>query len=214
MDTSGDGIANIVLYLVVLAIFVVVAVRTLRTEPRPRRVPVVAICLTVVVGVPSLLQFAIPALGEALRRDPARTLGDGEWWRVLTSLVAQDGGLVAAIFNLVVVAAVVSLSEWIQGAWRTLALFLAPSIILNLIALSWGSVGGGSSFASDGLMLSVLARAAITRPGLSTRIGALLAVAIAIALVALNDAHGLAMLVGALLGAALAIRTTPERRGG
>ncbi len=205
MDTSGDGVANVILYLVVLALFVQAAVRMLRATAVRRPFPVVAVVLAVVIGVPSLLQFAIPAIGTALRRDPPLTLHDGQWWRVITSIAAQDGGLVAAIFNLVVIVVVVTLAEWLWGRWRAVLLFLLPAVILNLLALAWGATGGGSSFASDGLLMSVLGLGLVASRLTIVRILALVAVAVGVVLVLLNDAHGLAMLVGAALGVLFAL---------
>ncbi len=212
MDTSGDSAASIALDLLLIALFGFVAVRMLR-DARPRTVPVVALVATVVVGVPSLLQFAIPAIGRALRRDPAETLFHGQWWRPLTALLAQDGGIAAAVFNLILVAVITAASEWIVGRWRTVLFFLVPSILVNLLALSWGATGGGSSFAADGLMLAVILRCAIGRADSAVRIAAVLAVASGVVLVLLDDAHGVAMLIGAVLGAVSAIRRQGARPG-
>jgi len=205
MDTSGDSVASIALDLLLLATFGFVAVRMLRLA-RPRTVPVVAIVATIVVGVPSLLQFAIPAVGHLLRRDPAETLLHGQWWRPFTALLAQDGGLSAAIFNLVVVALATAASEWIVGRARTIVLLLLPSILVNLLALTWGATGGGSSFAVDGLMVAVVVRCAIRGADPLIRVAAVLPVASGVVLVLLDDAHGVAMLIGAALGALAAIR--------
>ena len=200
MDTSGDGLANVILYLVVLVLFGQVAVRMLRTPFTNRRFPIVAVVATLAIGIPSLLQFAVPSLGAALRRAPDLTLHDGQWWRVLTSIAAQDGGLVAAIFNLVVVAVVVTIGEWTWGRWRTIVLFLLPSIVLNLAAIAWNSPGGGSSFASDGLLMSVCGLAILRSASAVARACALAAALVGLVLVILNDAHGVAMLLGAALG--------------
>lgn len=207
MNTSGDGVANVILYLVVLALFVQVAVRMLRAAPARRPLPVIAIALAVLIGVPSLLQFALPALGAALRRNPPLTVHEGQWWRVLTSIGAQDGGPVAAVFNLVVILVVVALAEWVWGRWRTVVLFLLPAVILNLLALTWGATGGGSSFASDGLLMSVMGLALVVSPSAVVRILAVVSVVLGAALVALDDAHGLSMLVGAALGVVAAWTT-------
>ena len=120
---------------------------------------------------------------------------------MLTSLLAQDGGLVAAIFSLVVVAVAITFSTWIQGTWLTLAIFLFCSIVLNLLAIGWGAVGGGSSFANDGTMLSVLALGLVMARNRVVMIAAIIAIAGGIVLVVLDDAHGVAILLGAAIGA-------------
>jgi hypothetical protein len=207
VNTSGDGVANVILYIVVLALFVQVALRLLRVSTVPRRFPFVAIITTIVIGVPSLLQFAVPAIATSLERNPPLTLHHGQWWRVLTAVLAQDGGLVAAIFNLFVVAGVTLLGEWIWGRWRTILLFLLPSIILNLLAIAvWNAPGGGSSFASDGLLMSMCGLALITLRDAFARVSAAATILIGLALVIfLDDAHGVAILLGAALGILFAL---------
>jgi hypothetical protein len=200
VDTSGDGTANVVLYIVVLALWVNVVIRLLPASRLPRRFPIVAVIVTVLIGVPSLLQFAVPQITAALERMPALTLHAGQWWRVLSAIAAQDGGLPGAIFNLGVLAAVLTVGEWIWGRWRTVVLFLAPSIILNLLAIAWDHSGGGSSFASDGLLMSMCGLALVLHRSLIATVCSTAAIAIGVALVAINDAHGVAILLGAVLG--------------
>jgi len=202
VDTSGSSTASVVVALVVLGAFLFSAPRILRLTGRPVGVPWLTIALAVVIGIPSIAQYAgLPAIGDALRREPTLTLHHGEWWRVLTSLLAQDGGLVAAIFGLVVVAVAITFSAWIQGTWLTLGIFLFCSIVLNLLAIGWGAVGGGTSFASDGTMLSVLALGLLTTRNRAVMAAALVAIAGGVVLVVLDDAHGVAILLGAAIGA-------------
>jgi hypothetical protein len=207
VNTSGDGLANVILYLVVLALFVQVGLRLLRASTLPRRFPIVAVMMTVVIGVPSLLQYVWPAIATTLERNPDLTLHQGQWWRVLTALLAQDGGLAGAVFNLVVVAGVTLLGEWIWGRWMTVLLFLLPSIALNLLAIVyWDASGGGSSFASDGLLMSMCGLALVALRNVVAKVCAGATILIGIALVVfLNDAHGVAILIGAGLGIVFAL---------
>ncbi len=210
MDTSGDGVANVILYLVVLVLFTQVGIRLLSASTARRRFPIVAAVLTAAIGVPSLLQFAFPAITSTLARDPDLTLHHGQWWRVLTAVMAQDGGLPGAIFNLAVVAFVATLGEWIWGRWRMLLLFLLPSILLNLLAIIlWNASGGGSSFASDGLLMSMCGLGLVVSRRPVVQFCSLAAIAIGIVLVVLDDAHGLAVLLGAALGILFGL---PRRR--
>jgi len=213
VDTSGIAPWSITADLLLLALFGFVAVRLLRDGRRPRPVPALTIAAAVAVGVPSLLQFAIPHLGRVLERDPAATLQHGEWWRPVTALLAQDGGLVAAVFNLVVVGAAVLVGEWSWGRVRTVIALLGTSLVLNLVALAWTSRGGGSSFASDGLMVALTVHAALRRDDQPLRIIAVIQVAIGVGLVVLNDAHGLAMLVGGAFGFLFAVPARASGRG-
>jgi hypothetical protein len=201
MDTSGSSTASIVVALVVLGAFLSSAPRMVRGSWRTIHLPILAIVLVLVIGIPSIAQYlGAPAIGDALRREPSFTLQHGEWWRVVTSLLAQDGGLFAAIFSLVVVAVAITFSTWIQGTWLTLAIFLFCSIVLNLLAIGWGAVGGGTSFASDGTMLSVLALGLVVARNRIVTVAAIIAVVGGIVLVVLDDAHGVAILLGAAIG--------------
>lgn len=196
MDTSGESGLSIVLSLVVLASGLQVA---FRLPPTNRRFPVVAVVLTALIGIPSLLQIALPQITDALSRRPSLEL-DGQWWRVLTALMTQDGGVAGAIFNLVVVAVVTVLGERVWGRWRMLVLFVVPSIVLNLLAVVWNAPGGGSSFASDGLLLSMCALGVLSIRRRLFAICTAVPVAAGIVLIVANDAHGVAMLLGTLLG--------------
>ena len=203
MDTSGQSTASIIVSLLVIAAFVASAPRMMRGSGHRIRLPVLAVVLVVVIGIPSIAQYlGAPAIGDALRREPELTLQHGQWWRVLTSLLAQDGGLVAAIFSLVVIAVAITFSTWVQGGWLTLVIFLFCSIVLNLLAIGWGAVGGGSSFANDGTMLSVLVFGLVMARDRVVKIAAIIAIAGGILLVVLDDAHGVAILLGAAIGAA------------
>ncbi|MHA7984339.1 hypothetical protein ACX9R5_00915 [Rathayibacter sp. CAU 1779] len=221
MDTSGESLVSIVGHLLVLAMFVNVGIRML---PSTRPVPWPALVFVVVIGVPSLLQPVIPAIPDALARDPHAILADGQWWRILTALVAQDGGEVAAIFNLLVVAVALTFGTWIWGPWIATALYVVPSIVLNLLAVAWDRPGGGSSFANDGLMFSVFALALLigtrdaarpsSRSTMLVRVCAGISVVVAIVLVVSWDAHGVAMLLGLVLGGGTALaarRISAER---
>jgi hypothetical protein len=207
VNTSGDGLANVLLYIVVLALFVQVALRLVRASALPRRFPIVALVTTFIIGVPSLLQYVWPAIATTLARNPDLTLHAGQWWRVLTALLAQDGGLPGAVFNLIVVAGVTTTGEWVWGRPRMIVLFLAPSIVLNLLAIVfWHATGGGSSFASDGLLMSMCGLTLVTLRDRIAKVCSVAAVLIAISLVVfLNDAHGVAMLLGAALGILFAL---------
>jgi len=200
VDTSGGTALGIALQLLVLASFAGVTARPLWA--RAWRNPWPALGAVVVIGLPSLAQFAWPGLGAALMRDPEATCREGQWWRVLTALLAQDGGPAAAIFNLVVVALVLLAGTAAWGWWRALLLFVGCSVVLNLAALGWGP-GGGTSFASDGLLMAVSARLAL-RGGRSLRWAAVAQVAAGVVLIAAGDAHGVALVLGFALGAALA----------
>jgi len=213
VDTAGDSTLSIVLFLTVLALFAQVAVRLLRATDARRSFPWLAVVLGLAVGIPSLLQFAVPAVGDALRRNPRLTVQDGQWWRILTAVAAQDGGLIGAAFTLVVLVAVVAVAQWVWGWRMTLLLFFVPSIVLNLLAVfAWNAPGGGSSFATDGLLASLCGLALVSLRDTIGRLCAALVVTIGVVLVAADDAHGVAILLGALIGALLGLSRARFRR--
>ena len=141
MDTSGESVVSIVGHLVVLAMFVNVGLCML---PAERPFPWPALVFVVLIGVPSILQTWMTPVTGALARDPHATLAQGQWWRILTALGAQDGGLLAAVFNLVVIALALTFGTWIWGPWLAVALYLVPSIVLNLLAVHFDELDAPS----------------------------------------------------------------------
>ena len=58
----------------------------------------------IIVGLPTLAQFTVaPGMMQDVERNWT-LIGQGQVWRLLTSLVVQDGGLIGAVFNLVALA--------------------------------------------------------------------------------------------------------------
>src|SRR5689334_11530872 len=69
----------------------------------PRRAPVLTGAVFLVTAAALVAQLAVPGLLEHVRRDGA-AIDAGQWWRLLTGMFFQDGGLVGGVFNLVVLA--------------------------------------------------------------------------------------------------------------
>jgi len=106
------------LYAVVLATaFAASRVRPLAAPTRAKWPWATTIAL-IIVGIPTLAQFTVaPMLLENLERNWT-VIARGQIWRLLTSLVVQDGGLVGAIFNLVALAVIGVAAEQVWGAKR------------------------------------------------------------------------------------------------
>lgn len=214
MDTSGNGLANSLLYAALLWLAVLIGGRM-----RPHRTftpgrPYGALALWAVVAVPSLLQLTlVPSLYDTLHRDPGLIVHHGQWWRVITAAVVQDGGLHGTLFNLASLAVVGYVGERVWGARAVWGLFAACALLMNLLGVWWNAEGGGNSGATFGLAMT-LAGAALLRgdagpvlPVLrvsALRVPAVLACGAAVALVALGDGHGVVALFGAACGAAAA----------
>lgn len=173
--------------------------------PRPRASTVALWCT---VAVPSLIQLLVPQLLPALRRDWS-LIGEGEVWRLATSAIVQDGGLVGTGFNLLVLA-VVALGA--QEAWRparTWATFWLGAVAANcVVGPSLDPVGAGNSMATfvvaTGLAGSVLVR----RPSREALLPAAAALACVAVMLVAGDPHGWA----ALLGLLAITRTAPAGR--
>lgn len=87
----------------------------------PRRVPWVAVALTTLVVAGLILQHTWGGALATLDNDPGRS----GWWRPVTAVFMQNGGVVGAGWNLVTIAIVAALAEWFWGPVLTILLFAA-----------------------------------------------------------------------------------------
>jgi membrane associated rhomboid family serine protease len=203
MSTSGGGTINAVLYVVVLACSVRAGAALLGGDIARalRRPPVAAVALWLVVAIPSLLQIPFPGLLHTLERDPDQIRQHGEWWRLFTSAVVQDGGVAGTVWNLVILAVVGVVAIRVWGSVRGLIIFAVGVVGFNLATtFVWPSVGAGNSAATFVLAASVTGLAVVKARDRVTVLLAAVTAACAIILLVLLDAHGLAMLGGLLIG--------------
>ena len=91
----------------------------LASKATTHSVPAVTLLLVLVVTIPTTLQFFFPLLLVVLQRDSTRFV-NGEWWRLVTPLVVQDGGMTGALFNLVSLFLVGSVAEQLWAKRDTL----------------------------------------------------------------------------------------------
>ncbi|MFG1672935.1 rhomboid family intramembrane serine protease [Micromonospora sp. NPDC049282] len=134
-------------YLVVLAAAVRAGLGLVagRGSDGRRRAPVATVTALVVVGVPTLLQLTVaPALLGQLERDRA-AVADGQVWRLVTSLVVQNGGVAGSVFNLAALAVVGVVAERVWGAKRWVVVALAAGVLAQLWGLVVQPVGAGNS---------------------------------------------------------------------
>ncbi|MGW0806143.1 rhomboid family intramembrane serine protease [Nonomuraea sp. NPDC002799] len=110
----------------------------------------VTVAVFVVTAVPSLLQFAVPGLEPALMRDPA-AIAAGEWWRLATSLVVQDGGVFGTLCNLAFLAVLGYVAERALGPTRWLVLYLCGAAAGEAAGYLLDQPGAGNSVALCGL---------------------------------------------------------------
>ena len=173
----------------------------LREQPNPqplRSVPYSTLLLTLAIAIPTTLQFFFPTLLPLLERNYERFLA-GDWWRLVTSLFVQDGGVSGSIFNLVSLLFVGMIAERLWGGRRWLIIFFAGGILSQLVAFAWQPIGAGNSVANFSLAASVAAFCLTLDAPRVVKIAAALALGAGLILLFLKDIHGAAMLFGALI---------------
>jgi rhomboid protease GluP len=163
----------------------------------------------IIVGLPTLAQFTVaPWLLGNLERNWT-LIASGQVWRLLTSLVVQDGGLAGAIFNLVALAMIGTAAEQVWGPERWTVIALVGAFGAEL----WGKivqpVGAGNSVAVFSLAASIAVLASLRGAGLQRFLG-LISLAGAAVLLIVGDIHGGAAIIGAALGALFASRQARE----
>ncbi|MEU5841859.1 rhomboid family intramembrane serine protease [Rhodococcus sp. NPDC047139] len=217
MSSSGEDPRLWVLYVAVVAIAAASASRSWSGSAAHStirsfwwRPPVAATVLWSVVAAMSLARLIFPDLLDVFRRQPVRTRDVGEWWRILTAGLVEDGGVLLTVVNLALFAVVALAIVRVWGWYRALGLVVAGQVLWGLFTtFVFPSDGAGTTGAT-------LASAA-TLAGLWPVVGAprslLLAAAttfvLGVLLVLAGDAHGVAILIGMLLGAVLATVLPP-----
>lgn len=211
MNTTGGGVVEVLLYTVVVAAAWQLA-RSRSQIPLDLRLRPGPVALWIGIAVPSLLALVVPSLLHDLRRSPGSITFDDQWWRVVTSVLVQDRGFVGTLLNLVVLAVVLVLADAVWGSARMFAVFGACHVLFALLATyMFPSSGAGSSGATIALASSVGGVVAVLDPKWRESILAGVMVVAGIALLALQDIHGVAILVGTVVGAVTGVVWPPQR---
>ena len=111
-----------------------------RGSVRGRPIPWAAVGLTALAVAGVVLQLCWSGAMSALDHDPAKT----GWWRVLTSVFMQNGGVTGAIWNIATLAIVAALAQWFWGGGLTVILFLVGILLPERIDALLG-LGGPST---------------------------------------------------------------------
>jgi membrane associated rhomboid family serine protease len=114
-----------------------------------QRLPVVTVVVFVITATTSVLGLLIPGMLAALQRTPQGL--DGDWWRTVTALFVQDGGVVGTLSNLVFLLVLGVLAEQVLGAWRWLVCYFGAALVGELAGYAWQPRGAGNSVAVCGL---------------------------------------------------------------
>lgn len=137
-----------------------------------------------------------------LERDYTR-FASGEWWRLITPLFVQDGGLVGGVSNLVGLLVVGAIAEHLWGRWRMLAIFFGGAVVGELVGFAWQPVGAGNSIGNFALAASVALLCVAARERRMTQAFAYISLAADVVLVAMRDIHGAAAVAGFMMALVL-----------
>jgi len=162
-----------------------------------------------VIGLSAIFQLFFPWVRPALERN-ATLVASGEWWRLVTALFVQDGGIAGSIFNLVSLMLVGRVAEPMWGSRRWLAIFAVGGILSEVVALAWRPIGAGNSVANFSLAGAVSILCVVRRTTRPAVFAAGIALASFAALLLLRDIHGAAALSGAMT-ALIFVSVSPDR---
>lgn len=169
------------------------------TAGQTRSLPFLTLACFLVIAAFSFAQFTIePGLLSLLMRDAERVYS-GQPWRLLTSLLVQDGGWVGATFNLAGLLAIGTVAERMLGRLRWAVVAALSVAVAQAFALFWQPTGAGNSILNFGLAGAVCAVCLLSRPARQLLVPAIIALACFVLLLAGRDIHGVAALSGALV---------------
>lgn len=113
------------------------------------RFPVLTAAVTTVTAAANIVQLTVPGVLERFERTPAGL--HGEWWRTLTSLFVQDGGIAGTASNLLFLVLVGTVAEQVLTRPRWLLHYFGVGVVSEFVGYLWQPVGGGNSIAICGL---------------------------------------------------------------
>lgn len=186
---------------------------------RRRPVPWLAVALTALAIGAVVLQKTWSGAMGALDDDPSKS----GWWRVLTSVFMQNGGIGGIAWNIATLAVIAALAQWFWRGPLTLILFLAgillPERVDSLLGIASRSTDprnfAGSSGATYFLGATLSAGLLWYALNRNDRLLALVAPVFGLALwIAQSNGHGLVVVYGFVLGAAILplVRRFPRLR--
>ncbi|MEU6217530.1 hypothetical protein ABZ845_08405 [Streptomyces sp. NPDC047022] len=175
---------------------------------RRRPLPWVAVALTAVAVGGVVLQLSWSGAMDALDSDPRKS----GWWRVVTSVFMQNGGVFGAVWNLVTLAVIAALAQWFWRGPLMPALFAAGILLPERIDALFGDTArstdprnfAGSSGATYFLAATLAGALLLSGTTSKERLLALSVPAAGLAMwLAQENGHGLVAVYGFVLGAAV-----------
>lgn len=175
-------------------------VRFLRAKGRRLALPVLTLTLAGVTTIVSVAGNLNVDVLDALARDRELLLG-GQWWRIVTPLLVQDGGWAGTVFNLVALLIVGTLTEALCGRRVLIVTYVAAGVVSEIAAYTLlpGQGFAGNSVAICGLTALCLVRLVRT-PDMLTRALSVLGLVAGALLIVTANLHGVGFVVGAIVG--------------
>jgi membrane associated rhomboid family serine protease len=118
-------------------------------KPGLRRFPLVTTAVFGLTAAVNLLQFVVDGLLRHLERSPAGLHGD--WWRTVTALFTQDGGVAGTLSNLVFLVVIGVFAEQVVSRPRWLLCYFGTGLVGEFAGYGWQPYGAGNSVAICGL---------------------------------------------------------------
>ncbi|MEO8095309.1 MAG: rhomboid family intramembrane serine protease [Pseudolysinimonas sp.] len=195
----------------VFTVSVVAAVLLVQATGRKLRWPFVTIALALVTMVVGAITIYDDSVLDVVKRDGIR-LVEGQWWRLFTPLVGQDGGLWGLLFDLAMLVAVGTAVENLFGRWMLLGVYVASGLVSEVAAYTLlpGQGFAGNSVANFGLAGLLVVTAAFSP--IPARVVGLIGLGAGLILDVTLNLHGVGFTVGALVG--LVVWAVKRRRTG
>ncbi|ATL32520.1 hypothetical protein [Streptomyces formicae] len=175
-------------------------------DVRERPVPYAALALAAVAVGAVVLQLSWSGAMDTLDGDPH----EPGWWRVVTSVFMQNGGVFGTVWNIATLAVIAALAQWFWGGPLMLALFAGGILLPQRIDALFGESApstdprnfAGSSGATYFLAATLAAGLVLSSTDPKAR---LMAVGVPVAgltmWLAQENGHGLVACYGFVLGA-------------
>jgi hypothetical protein len=144
-------------------------------------------------------QLLFPRLLVLFRRDAIRIFA-GEWWRIASALIFQDGGLIGGLTNIAALFWIGNAVEQVRSRRDWLLIGFAGALIAECFALRWQPEGAGNSVFTCSLAGSLIFANSFSRASTASRILQVAAILSALFLAAGRDLHGVAGISGTILG--------------
>ena len=168
------------------------------SKTRKFKFPQTTTLLLLAIAILSLLQFYFPILLTTFHRDYERFL-HGEYWRFISPLFVQDGGISGTIFNLVSLTLLGSVVERFWNGRTMLIIFFTGGIIGEIVGFAWQPVGAGNSVGNFSLAASIAVISLTPSSAAPVQLLAIISLGTYGILFGLRDIHGAAAIAGALL---------------